>query len=309
MRALRITHWDESHETYESSKLKFLNWVASPNKHDGLGFAYLRAQEDRTELYCAFALMVQLASKAPKGIRGWLVRDNKRLEPKDMALMTGFPVEIFVKAEAFFQRPEIGWLMEEEMPAQTPYLPARHAGTPAGRNANTRNRNISHLPPDSAGTPADGAAPTASDAGISPTGREGGSTDREYREYKTGREGRARARGSVPTLEEVLEIAADLSEGLPDQEKIGPDYATYYWRKKQEQPNTWWQRNGELIDVPQQLFNWWQDDRAEWNAKKLKKTGGRNGVDIHDLQTALQNEPDAEKRRELRERIRQAEAA
>jgi hypothetical protein len=133
---------------------------------------------------------------------------------------------------------------------------------------------------------------------------------KEGRERK-GKEGAARARlNSVPTLEEVLEIAASLSAGLPESEKIDPDYAANYWRKKQEQPNTWWQRNGDqLIDVPQQLFNWWQDDRADWRAKKLKKTGGRNGHDVHDLQTALQNEPDAEKRRELRELIRQQEGA
>src|SRR5688572_24791351 len=102
MKAFRITQWDADHETHESRKLKYLAWTAAPNKHDGLGFSFLKIQPDRVELYAAFKLIVDIASRAPKEERGWIMRGGKPLRAGDLALMTGFPETIFSKAFAFF---------------------------------------------------------------------------------------------------------------------------------------------------------------------------------------------------------------
>lgn len=280
MKALRITHWDDAHETYESQKLKFLNWVAVPNKHDGLGFGHLRAQPDaeKVPLYCAFALMVQIASKAPKGMRGWLARNGKRLEPRDLSVMTGFPEAIFTQAFDFFQREEMGWLCEQELPAQTPELTARPA----------------MLPAPSAGTPARPAGKPGTHAGISPTDRQGGSTEH-------GRE-RSPARAAVsepPTLEAVIKAAGLLHV---EQKPVPADYAEHYWRKKNEAPGSWFQgKSKEVINWHQQLENWWLEDRAEWSLK--------NGTPIgDDLEVQLARETDPEKRRVLKDQIERASA-
>jgi hypothetical protein len=280
MKALRITHWEDAHETYESQKLKFLNWVAVPNKHDGLGFGHLRAQPDdvKVPLYCAFALMVQIASKAPKGMRGWLIRNGKRLEPHDLAVMTGFPQAIFAQAFDFFQRPEMGWLSEQDLPAQTPELTARLAANPARP----------------AGVPARPAGDTADHAGISPTDRQGGSTEH-------GRE-RSPARSAVsepPSLEAVIKAAGSLHV---EQKPVPADYAEHFWRKKNEKPGSWFEgKTGVLINWRQQLENWWLEDRAEWSLK--------NGAPLgEDLEAQLAKETDPAKRRQLKEEIERANA-
>ena len=144
MKAFRIAQWDESHETSESRKYKTLTWVAVPNKHDGLGFSQLKTEADRVELYCGWCLMLQLASRSPCGWRGWLVRAGRPLDAKHMAVMTGFPESIFIKALEYFSRPDVAWLRTEELaaqqemrmespgaPAKSPVVPGESPGAPA----------------------------------------------------------------------------------------------------------------------------------------------------------------------------------
>jgi hypothetical protein len=165
MRALRITQWEGSHETHESRKLKFLPWVAAPNKHDGLGFCYLKAEpeQEKIELFCAWKLMVDLAARAVKEQRGWLMRSGKPLTAADMAMMTSFPARIFDKAIQFFCRPEVGWLEEQEVPPETLELPLPTPRTAAPTAAPGK-------------VPADSPASPAESRTISPTDRQTGST-------------------------------------------------------------------------------------------------------------------------------------
>ncbi len=177
MKAFRITQWETSHETHESRKLKFLPWVASPNKHDGLAFAYIKAEPeaDKIELICAWKLMVDLAGRAVRGQRGWLMRAGKPLTATDMAMMTTFPQRIFEKAFAFFSRPEVGWMAEEEVPAETLELALDLAAPPGATAAPAKT------PAASAGTTA-APAHSAADAGrISATDRQTGQ-DRQDRQ-------------------------------------------------------------------------------------------------------------------------------
>jgi hypothetical protein len=106
----------------------------------------LQPQQDKKDLYCAFKLMIDLASKATKEERGWLVRSGRPLTAEDMGMMTSFEPEIFAKAMEFFTRPQIRWLEFAEVPEAQLDLP--------------------HIPPRSPEHPADSAAPPGDSPGV-----------------------------------------------------------------------------------------------------------------------------------------------
>ena len=114
MKAYRITHWNSYHETADSRKYESLKYVAKPNKHDGLGYRRIVKQQNRAELYAAWSLVLEVASKGPKGQRDWLVRDGRPLTALDLELMTGFPEGLFNQAFKFFAAADLGWLQEAE---------------------------------------------------------------------------------------------------------------------------------------------------------------------------------------------------
>lgn len=114
MKALHVINWDSHHETADSRKYQALKYVAKPNKHDGLSYRRLVKQTDRTDLYAAWSLILEVASKSARGQRGWLVRDGSALTATDMEVITGFPEGIFTRAFEFFMDPQIGWLEETE---------------------------------------------------------------------------------------------------------------------------------------------------------------------------------------------------
>lgn len=115
MKAYRIVQW-ERHENAESRKIRNLEWVSLPNKHDGLGFRMVARAADREALYGAWVTMVQVASRSERSRRGWLVRSGRPLGPEDLALMTGFRVKYFLRAFEFFQQSSLGWLELAECP-------------------------------------------------------------------------------------------------------------------------------------------------------------------------------------------------
>ena len=127
--AFRVKDWDKFFETHESRKLKRLSWVPVPNKHDGLGFRTLMGGQNGYEVYAAWVLVLQVASKCP--IRGTLVDDSGRgLTAEDLAIKTGAPVKAYERALPILLK--IGWIEElTETPADDAGTPARHAGTPA----------------------------------------------------------------------------------------------------------------------------------------------------------------------------------
>lgn len=134
MRLYRIANWESLFETYETKKLTHLKWVPVPNKHDGLGFRRVAAQKNRCELFTAWNLILQVASKGRKQTdRGILRRDGRPLTPEDFAIMTGFPPSIFETALEFFSSPQMGWLevVAQEPTDKTAGLPVKTAEPPA----------------------------------------------------------------------------------------------------------------------------------------------------------------------------------
>lgn len=121
----RIVDWEKHFETYETKRLVYMRWVPVPNKHDGKGFRKLSFMKQAPEIYCAWHLMLQLASKCP--VRGVLADSDGPLKPEDMQIKTGFPASIFELAiKPLIQ---IGWLScDIEIPADSPQTPADSTG-------------------------------------------------------------------------------------------------------------------------------------------------------------------------------------
>jgi hypothetical protein len=95
-------------ETHESRKLKNLRYVPVPNRHDGKSFRRLALMADAPELFCAYQLIIEVASKMP--IRGRLEDEDGPLDADDLQFKTGFPVRIFELAFEKLTDGKIGWL-------------------------------------------------------------------------------------------------------------------------------------------------------------------------------------------------------
>lgn len=178
----RIANWDAHFETDETRKRESLRWVPMPNKHDGLGFRTVAAQRNASELYAAWVLMLQLASKARRGQRGILARDGAALTAEDMAIMTGFPKDGFTRALDFFTQKKVGWITVEQAPDQS-------AGSAVGDA-------ISSVP---AALPAVSPADDAVSAGLN------------GREEKERKEGKPRGNAASPSEQSVKMKALHLS--------------------------------------------------------------------------------------------------
>ncbi len=101
MKAWKIKNWDSIYETNDTRKRVNLHWVPVPNKHDGLVYSRIAEQPNAAEIFTGFQLMVQIASKSEKSMRGILIRDNLPLSADDMALISRFPADVFKAAFEF----------------------------------------------------------------------------------------------------------------------------------------------------------------------------------------------------------------
>ena len=126
MKAWHVVQFDTMHSTAESRKLGQSWWVAKPNKHDGMSYCRITAEEDGLALYGAWSAIVEVASKGPRESRGWLIRNGRALGAADLAVLTRFPRAGFERALEFFARQEVGWLAEEEF--EGPGAAARQPG-------------------------------------------------------------------------------------------------------------------------------------------------------------------------------------
>lgn len=105
---IEIVDWDDHYEVSQSRRTQLHKWVAIPNKHDGRGYARIAMMKDGPEIFCAWILLVQVASKMPK--RGVLADSDGPLSIGDIAVKTRYPESIFQKAVKILSTPNIGWL-------------------------------------------------------------------------------------------------------------------------------------------------------------------------------------------------------
>lgn len=129
MTAYRIKDWSR-YETHETRKIKSLSWVPIPNKHDGLSFKRIAMRPDACEIFTAWILILQVASKGDQEQRGLLERDGVPLTPDDLGMMTGYGSGIFEKAYKVLSDVSIGWL---EVYNESPDMPGDHPDVPGFR--------------------------------------------------------------------------------------------------------------------------------------------------------------------------------
>mgnify|MGYP006969370887 CR=1 FL=1 len=105
----RIRDWDEHFEVAQSRKIEGpLTWLATPTKHDGLGYRRLMAMKDGPALYGAWVLIASVAAKCPA--RGILADESGPLTSEDLELKTGCPADLFERALEVLCSKRIGWM-------------------------------------------------------------------------------------------------------------------------------------------------------------------------------------------------------
>lgn len=120
-----IRGWVKDFETAESRKILRTRWVPIPNKHDGKTFNRIARHPRAVEIFCAWNLIVEVASKMPE--RGVLVDSDGPLDADDLADKTHFPVEIFEVALQVLVEPKYGWL-EVNVNNSPTVAPPEHPG-------------------------------------------------------------------------------------------------------------------------------------------------------------------------------------
>ncbi len=138
LRLYRIKDWHLHFETHESRKYKRLDWVRTPNKHDGLTYSRVAAEKDGIALFGTWGLIVQVASKCEP--RGTLQRDGVPLSASDLSAMTRFPAKCFERALTFFAQDRIGWMTCETFQTELPLSSGDPAESPGAPGSHTRQR-------------------------------------------------------------------------------------------------------------------------------------------------------------------------
>lgn len=261
-RALQVRGWLDYYETAETRKrVKVLRWLPLPNKHDGKGYRRVASVKNRCEVFSGFVLILQIASKCPQ--RGLLVDEDGPILPEDMALMTGFPVEIFHQAIEQVTESKVGWLEWVEWAGQTVGIAATPTATADEQTAQSASSgsNAGSNAGIAAGNPDIPAPPDGITARHAAKAADSGPEDREDMEDMEGREREARAHaGEAPSIGEVEAMAGKL--GMPKSEAEG------FWRHYDAQG--WVNGNGIRISS-------WTSKLHRWKAK-WEREGRMDGV-------------------------------
>ena len=123
-----ISGWDELFENCASRKLKVLGWVPMPNSHDSVAYSRLMNRKDGPEIFAAWILLVQLASKCAE--RGVLKSsDGRPYDAEEIAVKTRAPEKIFVKALPHLC--SVGWITSDPPLAESPDASGESADTSA----------------------------------------------------------------------------------------------------------------------------------------------------------------------------------
>lgn len=136
MRIYIVTNWQEIYENSQSKRVGDLRWVPIPNRHDGETFSELMAHPNGVEIYGAWVLILQVASKCPT--RGRLVKDNGvPHSARSLSVKTRAPERVFDLAFDYLTQ-NTDWLDFEELTETVPStLGARSEQTPSTLGADS----------------------------------------------------------------------------------------------------------------------------------------------------------------------------
>lgn len=104
-----VKEWKNRFENNRTKELKKMAWVPIPNSFDGEGYTDIMDRKDGPEIYCAWILIVHIASKSDQ--RGILIRSNGEPHtPRTLARLSRTKVRLFEMAIPILQ--DIGWLID-----------------------------------------------------------------------------------------------------------------------------------------------------------------------------------------------------
>ncbi len=212
MTLYRIQNWEKIYENNRSRTVKDLAWVAIPNRHDGEGYSTIMAHTKAAEIFTAWILLLQVASRCQP--RGSLVRDNGRPHtPQTLAIKTRGKTEWFAFALEFLSSAEIGWIRCEQV---------------------TEREN------DAAGCqPPDMALTVSCQSG----------DEEQNRTEQNGTEQKTYSRFIKPVIEEAKLHAAKIGLPISEAEKFFSYYESNGWRVGRNPMKSWqaamvnWKRN------------------------------------------------------------------
>ena len=113
-----IRDWAKHFESFESARVKKLNWIAMPIKHDGKTFRRIMRRDPTGRLFGAWCLIVQVAAKCP--VRGTLADGDGPLTAEDISDKTGLSVECAQQALTLFSSEEIRWIEDSQQEKASP---------------------------------------------------------------------------------------------------------------------------------------------------------------------------------------------
>lgn len=106
-----IKGWETNFENNRTKELKKMSWVPIPNSFDGEGYTEIMDHENGPEIYCAWILLVHIASKSDQ--RGVLIRSNGEPHtPRTLARLSRTKMRLFEDAIPFLAG--IGWLVAKD---------------------------------------------------------------------------------------------------------------------------------------------------------------------------------------------------
>lgn len=118
---LRIKDWNKYFENNRTREMVDMRWVPVPNRHDGDGYTDLMSRNNPLEIYGAWHLILQIASKCRP--RGTLLREGgKAHNCESIARQTRAPEAGIRKAVVVLL--SVGWLEEIDDPAPSCGEPA-----------------------------------------------------------------------------------------------------------------------------------------------------------------------------------------
>ena len=136
MKFYSIRNWAALFENNRSRTVDKLTWVAIPNRHDGENYSALITSKDGAEIFAAWVLVIQVASKCQP--RGSLLRgDGKPHDPASLSLKTRAPAKWFEKCLSYLEL-NTDWLEVQEVasdcqPPDTRLTPACQPGDEGGK--------------------------------------------------------------------------------------------------------------------------------------------------------------------------------
>jgi len=150
--AYRIRDWNEHFETPESRKLKYLKWVAVPNKSDGEGYTALVDHPNGAAHLGAWYAIVETASRQdPRGNLPVGIPQDIGGICRSLGRMSRLPPEIFIELlDRLRFEPELDWIEGfTEGSGESPGSPGENPDTSAGKGTEgnrTEEKGKTHAP-------------------------------------------------------------------------------------------------------------------------------------------------------------------